>query len=214
MRFLIADDHPLFREVVAQYLHSLDASACVFETGHGNEVLALIRQHHPFDLVLLDIAMPGPAAQMLLAEIMRTQPGLPVVFVSSSCCAATVARLMAAGARGYVSKDCPGNEFGAALQLLIDGERYVSPAILARLEITEPSSMPAERNTETRLTPRQFQVLALLQRGLPNKAIARQLGCSEGTVKLHVSGILRALRARNRTEAVAAALRHGLLDAR
>ncbi len=211
MRYLLVDDHPLFREVVSQYLATLDADARVFEAGDGAEALAVLGQHQPFDMILLDIAMPGQSGQTLLARIQQGMPDTRVVFVSSSDCPATVEQLMEQGASGFISKATSPSEFTAALRLLLGGERYISPAVLARLNQADAIDV-ADDDPAVALTPRQLEVLPLLYRGLPNKAIARELACSEGTVKLHVSGILRALRVSNRTEAVAAALRHALLD--
>jgi DNA-binding NarL/FixJ family response regulator len=126
-----------------------------------------------------------------------------------------------AGAAGYIVKSCSSHELIAALRLVLAGDVYIPPALLAALASLPATSTPVasvqiptvwvEEAGEGELTPRQVEVLRLMGQGLSNKSIGKRLELTEGTVKLHVTAILRALNAGNRTQAVIEASRRGLI---
>lgn len=204
MRFLVVDDHPMFREIVHQYIKRYDEEALIYQADSTDEALALTTLHASFDLIILDVSMPGKSVEKLLLDLIGLDSKVKIAFLSSVECPETISKLMRSGAKGYLSKTISANEFHNALQLLIRGETYVSPKL--QLKVKEAEEQQDSHQPVVTLTPRQQVVLALLQEGLPNKEIARKLHCSEGTVKLHVAGILRAFQVNNRTEAVALAI--------
>lgn len=217
MRILIVDDHPIFREALGSLLERFYPGAAVFEVSSVGEAIGVLTQYVEFDLIMLDVFVPSEDEVMGLALLLEKAPQTPVVIMSGANNADFAHKLIEQGARGYIAKSAGAGEVKNALHLILAGEIYISPSLLAGKEswaVAEPEdeSMSAEPETDdlagvAGLTPRQQAVLRLMAKGLPNKSIAKELHCSDGTVKLHVSAILRALHARNRTEAVLAASR-------
>lgn len=201
MKLLIVDDHPILREGLAALLRQAGPRATVLQADGVEACLDLLSGHADLDAVLLDLMMPGPGGLPAIAEIAARRPGLPVIVVSSSEDAEDVRRALVAGARGYVPKSANPQTLLAALQFVLAGNVYVPPLVLAA-----PDAVP-----ESGLTARQVDVLKLLGDGRSNKEIGRRLDLSEKTVKAHVTAIFRALNVVNRTQAVSAAQRRGLL---
>lgn len=217
MRILIVDDHPLFREALGSLLERFYPSAAVFEVGSVEEAAGVVRQYAPFDLIMLDVFLPGQSGvagfEALHANVAADTP---IVIMSGSDNSEMMNQALAKGARGYIAKSAGVGDVKNALHLILAGEIYISPSMLADVrQRAEPKDPPPPNlpppTDNTGLTPRQRDVIRLMARGLPNKSIARELNCSDGTVKLHVSAILRTLHARNRTEAVQEATRLGVL---
>ena len=217
MRILIVDDHPLFREALGSLLERFYPSAAVFEVGSVEEAAGVVRQYAPFDLIMLDVFLPGQSGVAGLETLHASvAASTPIVIMSGSDNSEMMNQALAMGARGYIAKSAGIGDVKNALHLILAGEIYISPSMLAevrqRAEPKDPSSPTVPPPTDNSgLTPRQRDVIRLMARGLPNKSIARELNCSDGTVKLHVSAILRTLHASNRTEAVQAATRLGVL---
>ena len=213
MRILIIDDHPLFREVVRQYLEDCYPAARVCEANSVAEAMAVIAEYAAFGLILLDVSLPVVDGIVGLARIHAALPNTPIVMLSGVNDAGMAHRALAQGAVGYVSKSVDGRELKHALRLMLEGDTYISPCVLTSQTLETVDGLPTP-NTEVvgefGMTPRQLEVCCLLVAGLPNKAIARRLACAEGTVRLHVSAVLRALNVSNRTEAVRVALRLGI----
>lgn len=205
MRVLIADDHPLVRDALARTVRELDAGADVQQAGDFDGLLRLALAA-PADLALLDLNMPGMNGSAGLRRLRERLPTLPVVVASGQDDAATIRSVLAAGAAGFIPKSERTEVLLNALRLVLGGGVYVPPRGLEEAAIAEA---PAQAAAAT-LTPRQRDVLRALSRGQPNKLIARELGLTEGTVKIHIAAILRALQARNRTEAVVRARELGL----
>lgn len=206
MKVLIADDHPLLREALAGTVLALLPQAEVFEAADLAAAEALLRARppgHEPTLVLLDLQMPGMAGAAGVAALRLRFPEVRLLVVSGNDDPATVRAVLAAGAVGFLPKAESGAVMRQALRLVLDGGCYVPAQALADLD-------GAPRAKTATLTPRQHDVLHCLMQGQPNKQIARELGIGEGTVKLHIAAVLRALRARNRTEAVVRARELGL----
>ena len=157
-------------------------------------------------LVLLDLALPGTRGLDFLADMQLDYPGVPVVVLSATHDRATVTAALAAGARGFIPKTANAAELVEALHKAIDGTIAVAGDLREELAGDGVHLSPDELG----LTLRQADVLRLLVQGKPNKLICRDLKLSEGTVKVHVSAILRALRVRSRTQAVAELARRGI----
>jgi DNA-binding NarL/FixJ family response regulator len=205
MKILIADDHALFRNGLRYMLAGLADEVAILEAKDSAEALATVGATPDLDLVLLDLAMPGMDGLAGLRMLRGKRPALPVVILSASEEAADVRRAIESGAMGFIPKASSSAVMLGALRLVLSGGVYVPPAYLERSRAgTTPITAPPSGDT-LGLTARQHDVLRLLGQGQSNKEIARVLGLAEGTVKLHISAILRVLGVSNRTRAVVAA---------
>lgn len=236
MRILLVDDHTLFREALLHVLKQFDSAAVVIEASTAQEAIRLAGHYHDLDLILLDLALPGANGLSALPEFHMLRPTVPLVILSASEDIAAVRQALKTGAMGYIPKSCSSHEMISALRLVMAGEIYVPPALLAALETLESgpapaAADPAQPDGATQvplaklavaalpgavgfegLTPRQLDVLRLMAQGLSNKGICKRLNLAEGTVKLHVTAIMRALNVSNRTQAVIEAARLGLVS--
>ncbi len=213
--FLVVDDHPLIQRAMADVLCDLQPGCKVLLASRLDDALHLLGDGAPVELVLFDLRLPDTAGLEGLGALRRQHPDCRVVVLSGEVDSPMITRCLDMGAAGYIPKSLSHPELSNALRLVASGGTYVPPQVLAT---SQPIRLraelnPAIRSTDPRrlgLTERQLDVLRLLLRGLPNKLIWRQLALAEGTVKVHVSAVLRALGVRNRTQAVIAASRIGL----
>lgn len=209
IRVLVIEDHALVREGLLEALRELQAGAVAVGAAEGNAAMRLL-DAEKFDLVLLDLLLPGTRGQTLLGVIRRRFPDLPVVILSAQDDPETVARTLAQGASGFVSKSASTIDLLAALRRVLSGEQYIAQDLKEAVERSATSrSNGKDGNLAQRfgLTPAQGRVFELLIDGRSNSKIAELLGVTEGTVKIHVSAILRALKVDNRAEAVLLASR-------
>jgi two-component system, NarL family, nitrate/nitrite response regulator NarL len=213
MHILLVDDHTLFREALLHVLHQLDTQVIVLEAANIEEAIQLIAHTRNLDLILLDIELPRIDGLSALPDLRERAPTVPIVVLSGSEESEDVKRALDNGAVGYIPKTCSSHEMLAALHIVFEGDVYIPPKLLGKLEASSlpPEISRANGSSFTSLTARQLEVLALMVRGFPNKSIATTLNVAEGTVKLHVSAIMRTLGARNRTQAVTEATRLGLV---
>lgn len=215
MQILVVDDHPLILEALKQVLRDLDPEIAVLEARDGKHALDQATHHPELSLVLLDLTLPGKHGFELLCELRHDFPQLPVVVLSATEDCDTVMRAINDGAMGFIPKTSKTEVLIAALRLVFSGGVYLPPSAFSMHSgpILADSRLPAPATRSPRevgLTERQAQVLALLVQGKSNKLICRALDLAEGTVKIHVTAILRALSVSNRTEAVVAVSRLGL----
>ena len=208
-RILAVDDHALFREALARVLSELDPEVAVIHAGTGPEAIAAASYYQGLDLILLDRSLAGADGISLLPQLRDAANGAPVVVISGSARPGDVQRALDAGAASYVPKTVGIQEMLVALRRVLAGDPYLPPTLLASLAPTDHQPTSSQQINLDKLTERQKEVLRLLSQGLSNKGIANRLDLSEGTVKLHVSAIMRALGARNRTEAVLVAEQFG-----
>jgi len=204
LKALIADDHPLVRDALARTLRGVEPGVEIVEAGDAPGAIALLQQQ-AVSLLLVDLQMPGMDGVTGVRRLRALFPTVPLVVVSAEQDPATVRAAFAAGAVAYLPKSESPELLQQALRLVLAGGTYTPALALADLH----GDAAAPRPDLHSLTPRQRDVLRGLSRGLPNKLIARELGLSEGTVKIHIAAVLRALRARNRTEAVVLARQLG-----
>lgn len=220
MKVMIVDDHPLVREAMRAVLQPLDRDIAVLEAPSGPEALALADSHPDMHLILLDLTLPGMDGFSALEALREAHPAIPVVVLSASDQPAVVMQALDGGAMGFIPKTSPTQVLIGALRLVLSGGVYLPPEILREHhETPEPTARvaaEAARNgrpllpRDIGLTERQAEVLALLIQGKPNKLICRDLNLAEGTVKIHVTAILKALNVMNRTQAVIAVSKLGL----
>jgi DNA-binding NarL/FixJ family response regulator len=194
MRILIADDHDLLRDTMSSYL-TMEAQCDVETCGDLESALAAIAASGPFDVVLLDLSMPGMNGFIGLEQAIAAAEGRPVAVISGTASETAARRTLELGAAGFLPKTLPGKSLINAVRFMAAGERYL-PYNLARASEPE-TDCPLTKV----LTERERKVLRGLCAGLSNKEIARDLGLSEPTIKLQVKMVCRKLDARNRTHA-------------
>lgn len=204
MKVLLVDDHTLVREGLKLLLEDLEKEIELDQAGNCEEALALAVDHE-YDLVLLDLKMPGVEGLDALAIFRERYPESPVVILSGEGTPKLVRDAIEAGAMGFVPKSSSHQVFEQALKLVLAGGVYLPPDVLgSRLPEDEPEHL-VKSEAIAGLSPRQVQVLRCVIEGKANKVIARELEVSEHTIKAHLSSVFRALGVHNRTEAVYAA---------
>jgi DNA-binding NarL/FixJ family response regulator len=199
---LIVDDHPLFVEALKLVIQGAFPDATIADAASIEAARAALDKEGPFDLVLLDLSMPGTRGLDGLIELRTRHPRLPIVVVSALEDPRIIHEVMTCGAAGFISKSTRGSELGDAIREVMAGsivlpKGYEPPQ--ADAASAGASDLTARLAT---LTPQQVRVLQMLRQGLLNKQIAYDLGVGETTVKAHVSEILRKLKVSSRTQAV------------
>lgn len=214
LKILIVDDHPLIRQALPGVLRQLDEAGVVLEASDWPRAAKLVEQHPDLNLILLDLHMPGVSGLEALSQLREQHAGIPVVTLSAADDRQTVLEAIDRGAAGFIPKSSSNEVMVNALRLVLCGGVYLPPEILDHTRSTSPAPAQPQATGQTLaelgLTERQLEVLALIAQGKPNKIICRQLDLAEGTVKIHVSAILKALKVTSRTQAVIAATRLGL----
>lgn len=226
MKILVADDHRLIVEAVKAKLSELEGGVTFVLALTVDEIFA--NASDDLDLAVIDLNMPGAEGHSHIDELRRRHPGLPVIVLSGDDHTDVMRSALESGVLGFIPKAYSPEIMISAVRLVLAGGVYVPPMMLSALSpgvvvgAARPQPWPAapsahgeeaELAAELKtlahlknvLTDRQVEVLRLLSQGKPNKLIGRSLGISEGTVKIHLAAIFRALNVRNRTEAVLAA---------
>jgi len=193
MRILVADDHPLFREALRHVVADVRADAEFVEAADYADLLARTTEDERFDLILVDLMMPGGDEFNGLVTLRKRAPSTPVIVISSRTDRASIQRAIACGVAGYIPKSASKTVMAQAVRSVLAGDVYLPE----RGERARPAA-------SERLTPRQYAVLEQLARGNSNRQIAADLGIEEITVKAHISAILRKLKVKNRLQAVVA----------
>lgn len=195
-RVLIADDHPLFRDAVREVIARVRPEATCVEAATYEEVLAQTREDERFDLIVVDLMMPGGDELSQLARLRDRVPATPTIVISSRDDAMTIRSALRCGVAGYIPKSAPCAEMERAIGTVLAGGTYVPDALAPH-----PAQDEAPDGDEP-LTRRQYGVLEQLALGRSNRQIASHLGIEEITVKAHISAILRKLHVTNRVQAV------------
>ena len=206
-RILVADDHALFRRGLELLLQRLFPEAAVFGVADANKALQAISEDGPFDVVILDLAMPGMSGVAGVRRFVEAQPAAPVIMLSAYAESDEILECIGLGVRGYVPKSSSEEVLEHALSLVLAGEVFIPSSAVNRLNAGTRRDLPAELqglpedNPLRQLSTRQRETLALMIEGHSNKEIARKLGLLESTVKAHIKVILKKLSAQNRTQA-------------
>lgn len=200
LKFIIADDHPLFRGALRQVLEAVSAEVSITEVGDFESVVQLLKDHDDSDLLLLDLTMPGGTGLSGLITLKALQPALPVIIVSGTDDAGTISRALELGASGFIPKSTSMDGIGEAVRSVLNGDIWVPEGVEITTE-TDDATRDFLNRIRT-LTPQQMRVLTMLGEGLLNKQIAYELSVSEATVKAHVSAVLQKLDVDSRTQAV------------
>lgn len=206
LKILVADDHEIFLEGLKLVLSGLDDEISIDTATDHAQLQKKANGAAQYDLILTDLAMPGMPWHVSLQKLKENNPDTPIVILSAVYDREIVLQAIDIGASGFIPKTSSNKVILSALYLVLSGGLYL-PSELIESQDKEQSAA----KVKGLLTPRQLDVLRLMGQGKPNKIIARELDLSEGTVKLHVTSILKALNVTNRTGAVITGRNLGLI---
>jgi len=201
--FIVADDHPLFREALIHAIRNCVDDAHIVEADSLDTLQMVVDANQDADLLFLDLNMPGVSGFSALAYIRSNHESLPTVIVSAMDDPAVIRRSIQHGASGFIPKSSPISILEDGIRAVLEGEVWLPDGIDLKDDRLggEEAKIAAALST---LTPHQFRVLMMLGEGLLNKQIAFLLGVSEATIKAHVTAVLRKMHVNNRTAAVLA----------
>lgn len=221
MKILVADDHELFLKGLELILADLGEDIKLVFAKDYTEIFKIIDKEHDFNLVLTDLAMPGAHWLEAMQKIHSILPETPIIILSAVFDKEIVQKSIKIGVAGYIPKTSSNAVIMGAINLVLSGGVYIPAELLSNTPknefdiLKQVETLSAETPVENKLkilTPRQIEVLNLIAKGESNKQIAYDLSLTEGTVKLHVTAILKVLNVYNRTGAVIEASRLGLVD--
>jgi two-component system NarL family response regulator len=201
IRILLADDHPIVRNGVAQILNGERGMTVVAEAVDGADAVTLYAAHRP-DVALVDLRMPKLEGVEVVEQIRERFPDAAIVILTTYETDNDIERALRAGAKAYLVKDVSPQELVACVRAVHAGRIWVSPKVAAKL---------VAHVTNVRITRRELEVLRLVAAGKSNREISDILDISEGTVKIHVTHLFAKLNVTSRTEGIATAIRRGLV---
>jgi DNA-binding NarL/FixJ family response regulator len=201
IRVLTVDDHPLLREGIATLVNNQPDMEVVAQAATGRDGIQEFATHRP-DVTLMDLRLPDMSGIDTLAAIRAESPEARILVLSTSDGDVEIQRALSAGAYGYLLKSMPPRELVDAIRQVHAGRKRIPPEVAAHI---------AEHLADESLTPREIEVLALVASGNRNKEIGARLFISEETVKVHVKHVMDKLGASDRTQAVAIAIRRGII---
>jgi two-component system, NarL family, invasion response regulator UvrY len=196
-RILIADDHAIFREGLKQVIAKKAATTLVDEAANGAETLKKVAESG-YDLVLLDISMPGRNGLEILMEVKRSRPELPILMLSMHPEEQYAIRALRAGASGYVTKGCSPSELFSAMHLAIQGKKYVSPSLAEVLVSTMDGG--GDKPLHAELSNREYQILCMIGSGKTVSSIGDELALSIKTISTHRANLLKKMNLKNNAE--------------
>ena len=221
MKVLVADDHELFLKGLELVLTNQYKDFELSTASNYNEVFEIISKEADFSLIITDLAMPGAYWHDALQKIHTTLPETPILIISAVFEKEIVKKTMDIGAVGYVSKASANQEIFQAIDIILSGGVYIPSELLNKendpnldllKDVEKSASINSEKPNIKSLSPRQFDVLRLIAKGMSNKQIAYELGITEGTVKLYITALFRLLKVYNRTSALIKAKEWGILN--
>lgn len=208
IRVIIVDDHAVVRKGISQILEATEDIIVTDEASSGDELLAKI-QNYKYDVVLLDISMPGKDGLITLREIKQTKPDLPVIIFTVYPEEQYAIRVLKAGASGYINKQTEPQEIITAIRRVVEGKKYISPS-LADILATNVSSESKAPLHEI-LSDREFQVMCYIASGKTITTIANELGLSVNTISTYRIRILEKLKMKTNAELTHYAIKNGLV---
>ncbi|MFZ1399331.1 MAG: response regulator transcription factor [Candidatus Promineifilaceae bacterium] len=210
IRILLADDHTVLRQGMAQVLEAQPDIIVVAQARTGKEAVLLAQKHQP-NVILMDINMPELDGVVAAQEITAAQPEIGIIILTMYRRDEYVFEAIKAGARGYLLKEVELEELLNAIRAVAKGEAVIDPAIAGRVlaELRRPHQAPA---AASELADRDLEILQLVAQGLSNQEVANKLFLAEKTVRNRLSIIFKQLHLENRTQAALYALREGLID--
>ena len=211
IRLLLADDHAIVRGGLKQIFSLVPDVEVVGEANDGAEVLAYLRGNPAPDLVLLDLNMPGISGADLLVRIRAQQPAVPVLVLSMHNETQMASRILRAGARGYITKDCDPEVLLAAMRKVAAGGHYIAPALAEKMVFEAATS--TQQAPHALLSDRELEVLRLLITGLGVTDIATQLALSHKTVSTYKIRLMEKLNVSNLADLMRYAMQYGLMEA-
>jgi NarL family two-component system response regulator LiaR len=206
IRVLIVDDHDMVRQGMATFLRAYDDLELVGQAADGTEAIQLSQELCP-DVIVMDLVLPDMDGPEAIRVILREQPGVQILALSTFQTPKLIREALQAGVIGYLTKDLTTDELASAIRAAHEGKPTLAPAAYETLVKSASKAPIATYN----LTERERDVLALMVKGQTNRQIAQRLSVSLSTTKFHVSSILAKLSVSSRTEAVALAMQHDLV---
>ena len=215
MQILITDDHQLFADGLRLVLEDIaEVTSCTVALS-GEAALAILDEETKYDLIVVDLHLPGIDGTSLLRSLDARQSSIPLIVISATDSVEEIKGALDLGARGFIPKSFDRVEIQAALKIIIAGEKFVPADISEKIRRIEQSKssfpdMP-DRVTSLGITKRQFDVLTYVAKGYSNKQIANSLFLTEHTIKVHIKALFKSLQASNRTQLVQIAETKSLL---
>lgn len=209
LRILVADDHPVVRRGLSQIIGETSDMVVADEATSGQEVLGKVRESR-YDVVLLDITMPGMHGLDVIKQLSKESPRLPILVLSIHPEEQYAVRALRAGAAGYLTKDRAPNELLGAIRKISTGGKYVSPSLAERLAYNLEAG--EEQSPHKTLSDREYQVMCMIATGKTATEIARELSLSVRTVSTYRSRILEKMKMKNNAELTHYAIRNCLVD--
>ncbi len=209
IRIIVADDHPVLRAGIVSVLNASGNLRVVAEASNGGEVLKAIRDH-AFDVLLLDVSMPGKSGLDLVRQIRKDHPRLPILIVSSHPEDQYGVRAIKAGASGYVTKQTAPEELVSAVRTIANGRRYITPAMVEML--ADQVGRPDDAAPHESLSDRELQTMKMIAAGHSLTEIAEVLCISVKTVSVYRSRLLEKMRMKSNVELTRYVVEHGLGD--
>ena len=209
MKVLIVDDHPIFREGLKQILLADPEVSAIDEAANAAEVFSLVRKHN-YDVIILDINMPGRNGLEILNDLRAEKPEIRVLVLSMYSEEQFAVQAIKAGASGYLTKNGAARELTVALRKIISGGMFISPAVAEQLASEVKGDR--EKALHESLSPREHQVMYLIACGKGNQEIANELSISPSAVSTHRIRILNKMNLKNNADIIRYALKQGLVE--
>lgn len=209
IRLLMAEDHAIVRGGLKQIFALSSDIRVVCEASNGAEVLQHVR-NSKFDLLLLDMNMPGVSGVDLIGRVRATRQNLLILVLSMHNESQVVTRAFKAGASGYITKDCEPEKLLQAVRKVADGQKYIDPVLAEQMAFD--TAFPEQRLPHAALSNREFEVLRLLAMGKSINEIAKQLVISNKTVSTHKMHLMKKMGLSSMAAIVSYAIQHGLLE--